>query len=956
MRVLKCFVSVTNKLFPFLLAVSLFGLVGCHVFPENPPTEKDGRRYGVVPGAFHHRWWNYYDRGRSFADGGFHGRAEIDFREAIRQNPKEQRRVPTYGRHLTDYFPHRELGISLFRQGRLAEAIRELEISHSTEKSARAGFYLDRARSAWIQGRNLDKRIPEIRMAQPSTGYVTNQLKLKFTGVATDDTYVGSVSVNGRAVLMDASMARFQFNVEIPLKPGENPVRVTATDLAGRVGVWEGIVRCDLTGPAVSVQLADGRLWGYVRDAEGIASITVNGVPVAMKPVAKGVRIDQRVEYPVYIEVRDTAGNTTRLNVPPEPESVASKRGLIGKNVVGTATSMNVPPDPELFASTHETAETMREPKPLITPLLGHYHALIVGINRYRNGWPPLQTARQDAEAIAGLLKRNYGFSTVRLLLDEAATGKNILTELKRMARCIPASDNLLVYFAGHGEMDDISGDGFWVPVDGSKADAGKWITNSAVRAILGSPLTRVKNLLVIADSCYAATLLKPNPERLLWADIKQADTQRGGGGGRAPGLVVRDGISPSVLSTILAFRKSRQVITSGGLSRVSDGGEDGHSPFARELIDALKKNAEAIDAEKLFTKHLWPSLAQSYQRPRYGRMDVAGDEEGNFVFHRNAMAAQKPLTHFDIEDVTFPDNTPPKLEVGIEGKRHVTFNKSIVIPITAKDENGIQWISVNDLPVLSRPGGREVRVSRIVPLEETGENFIRIQCLDQLGNKRETIVAIHRKIPAHLAPERRMPLAWQAFDETGDALNSNAEEWVWRNMERLERFSLKPTLQGGNSPMLREPHFLLKGTVISKKLPNSPEFRVEMKAEIKDSETGDYLKVLDVYGESVSHRELVEKKAEELALWIVDAFPRVDGEVTRIEKEKAVLDQGIEVRLFPGLRVLFFAKTDSRIPGEMREICEGRIMKTDDRKSYVRPDPITGISMLEPEMAFIVR
>ena len=46
---------------------------------------KDGIEYGVVRGSFRHRWWNYYERGLSFAEGEFYREALSDLKEAADQ-------------------------------------------------------------------------------------------------------------------------------------------------------------------------------------------------------------------------------------------------------------------------------------------------------------------------------------------------------------------------------------------------------------------------------------------------------------------------------------------------------------------------------------------------------------------------------------------------------------------------------------------------------------------------------------------------------------------------------------------------------------------------------------------------------------------------------------------------------------------------------------------------------
>jgi len=115
---------------PLILAVIVV-ISSCAMKPAGTVYVKDGKEYGKVAGTFRHRWWNYYERGVSYADGQFYPEAISDFKAAIRQRESDQRRARTYGMHFVDYFPHRELGIVYFLRGDLQSAQKELERSLS---------------------------------------------------------------------------------------------------------------------------------------------------------------------------------------------------------------------------------------------------------------------------------------------------------------------------------------------------------------------------------------------------------------------------------------------------------------------------------------------------------------------------------------------------------------------------------------------------------------------------------------------------------------------------------------------------------------------------------------------------------------------------------------------------------------------------------------------------------
>jgi len=85
---------------------------------------------------------------------------------------------------------------------------------------------------------------------------------------------------------------------------------------------------------------------------------------------------------------------------------------------------------------------------------LGTYRALIIGINDYQDPKiPDLETAVSDAKAMAKVLLERYGFQ-VQLLLDSKASKKAMFQSLRELAISTKPDDSVLVYYAGHGDLD----------------------------------------------------------------------------------------------------------------------------------------------------------------------------------------------------------------------------------------------------------------------------------------------------------------------------------------------------------------------------------------------------------------------------------------------------------------------------------------------------------------------
>ena len=330
---------------------------------------KDGKTYGIVSGAFRHRWWNYYERGTSFADGQFFAEAESDLKEAIRQRDGDQRMARTYGMHFVDYFPRRELGGVYLDQGRIAEAIVELETSLAQHRSAKAEFYLDQARKKQLETSGVDLNNPAITIASPERNALVKGFTAHVTGLATDDTFVKEVAVNGIPFRIDLSAPEIPFEVDVPLSYGLNTILVTATDLLGKVSIAKMQVRADRTGPLMSLESAEltidastdtVRLTGVISDESGIQELLIDGEPIDLPDdgafyrqpglrlvglksklfnwIAKSiVRLNRAIhikpgQKSIIISALDLAGNRTRAEVSFAASLRAARPALLAAN------------------------------------------------------------------------------------------------------------------------------------------------------------------------------------------------------------------------------------------------------------------------------------------------------------------------------------------------------------------------------------------------------------------------------------------------------------------------------------------------------------------------------------------------------------------------------------------------------------------------------------------------
>ena len=106
----------------------------------------------------------------------------------------------------------------------------------------------------------------------------------------------------------------------------------------------------------------------------------------------------------------------------------------------------------------------------------GRYYALVIGNNDYQH-LRNLTTAVGDANAVATLLEEKYGFKVTKLT---NATRRDITGAFNRLRQTLTEKDHLLVYYAGHGVLDEEAGARYWPPVDARSDDDTDWFSNTS--------------------------------------------------------------------------------------------------------------------------------------------------------------------------------------------------------------------------------------------------------------------------------------------------------------------------------------------------------------------------------------------------------------------------------------------------------------------------------------------
>lgn len=258
-------------------------------------------------------------------------------------------------------------------------------------------------------------------------------------------------------------------------------------------------------------------------------------------------------------------------------------------------------------------------------PIYDKSWAIVVGINEYSGGIPPLSNAVNDASAIADVLRNTFHFDEVHTLYNDDATRRAIMSWLRDELHVrTRENDRVIVFFAGHGitqELARIGKRGYLIPFD---AELRKYADYIDMRELLQAcSIIPAKHIFIILDCCFSGI-----------AAVTDA---------RSVPVVSPDKKDDAYLRRITQ-KRAWQILTAGDSDDVvADSGlRPGHSVFTQVLLDGLEGAAD-YDNDALFTA---TDLA-AYVKPRVTRESaidtglsqtpffnyLLGSGQGDFVF-----------------------------------------------------------------------------------------------------------------------------------------------------------------------------------------------------------------------------------------------------------------------------------------------------------------------------------
>ena len=244
----------------------------------------------------------------------------------------------------------------------------------------------------------------------------------------------------------------------------------------------------------------------------------------------------------------------------------------------------------------------------------GRSYFIGIGIDNYMN-FPELYNAVKDVQEVLSVLLNRYDIDQAFECYNEKATREAIIALFDKVKRNITEKDKLLIYYSGHGHLDEDKL-GYWIPHNAEMGNTANYIRNSTLQDYIR--VIPAKHILLISDSCYSGSLFYP-------------------GGMKGQKIIAE-----------LVRYKSRWALCSGR-AEVPDGIPGTNSPFASSILDILHKNQmPGLNISKLAEQVMEMTGANGIQLPQGNPVVGVGHQGGQYIFilkqYRHTLALNKNL------------------------------------------------------------------------------------------------------------------------------------------------------------------------------------------------------------------------------------------------------------------------------------------------------------------------
>lgn len=135
-------------------------------------------------------------------------------------------------------------------------------------------------------------------------------------------------------------------------------------------------------------------------------------------------------------------------------------------------------------------------------------HAIVIGLEIYRNQLPKADYAETDAKVMAQYLSHSMGFEeeNIALLVNERASKSDLEKYFETwLPNRVEKDDTVFVYYSGHGAPNTKTNEAFLVPYDGDPVFLNNtgYSLNRLYQNLANLP---AKEIIVVLDSCFSGS------------------------------------------------------------------------------------------------------------------------------------------------------------------------------------------------------------------------------------------------------------------------------------------------------------------------------------------------------------------------------------------------------------------------------------------------------------------
>lgn len=220
----------------------------------------------------------------------------------------------------------------------------------------------------------------------------------------------------------------------------------------------------------------------------------------------------------------------------------------------------------------------------------------LIGIDTYLNH-NDLQSSVKDITDFKNILLEKFEFDEKDIyeIINENASNKRIQDGFRGYIKQLNYDDNLIIYYSGHGEYDDNSDMGYWIPQDAN--DYTSFIPNSTITSYLER--IKCKHIFIISDSCFSNSLLQLNRTK----NINEY------------------------------FEKNSRWALTSAFDEAKDSDKNSNTLFAEVLIETLENSSQDIRISELIEKVKKQFEINYFQAPQGAPLLISGHKGGEFIF-----------------------------------------------------------------------------------------------------------------------------------------------------------------------------------------------------------------------------------------------------------------------------------------------------------------------------------